>query len=152
MKKLIFIVLFLAGLSGKAQFETFFVPETGNRFICTWNTSNYFVDYYWIAKSPEWMAFNADSIMLDSTWIRADQILLGNTGTDSISTTFGTYAYNVYHGLPYIPKSVHIQAKSEDAAEKCRISAITSTYFTIRFTNSPPTATKNAVFDWVAYK
>lgn len=153
MKKLIFIVLFLAGLSGKAQLETYFVPETNNRWYFTWDTGDYLNSFYQSWKGGDWVSFGeADSMYLGGTWIKPDQILFGNTGTDSISTTFGTYSYNVSHGLGFTPKMIAIQAKSEDASADCWISAITATYFTITFKDTPPTDVDNAIFDWVAYK
>lgn len=171
MKNLIFTICLLIGSLGvKSQSLTYSfgddIPNTSAIwFYDAQSNSVYCVRIY----DTTYIKFYTDSIALKTVGFNENDItnfkqaygwgdhdlagyIKGDLGRDSISTTLGVYDYQVTHGLPYTPKSVHLQALSDDAAAACRVSAITATTFTITFVNTPVTAIKNAVFDWVAYK
>jgi hypothetical protein len=159
MKKLIFIIAFIATISSaKSQCGYYFNNYDPGCYaqIEYFNNDDYTTHYITRYNQGGSLTVFGDTLILGGDTMLNSDIpkfkLIPSIGRDTISTTFGIYSYNISHGQAFTPDHVFLQARSADAAAECWVSAITSTYFTVTFINTPPTDTNNVIFDWTAYK
>jgi hypothetical protein len=77
--------------------------------------------------------------------------VLAGASTATFSGNGSTSAFTVTHGLDGTPSTVLLTPQSDAATAAHRVSAKTSTTFTVTFTGGPPpSGTSNVVFDWRA--